>query len=209
MILVVAIGLLPLGAYTGYLSWMAYDEPRTFHDAPTLPDAGAAKGTFYKTTGELTATFLSPPLYPEVQGALQYQVSRERHDDGGNDWTQIAVVQAERVTSVHVGRTGVGVTHATRIMGEPGESLRPVAPGERLKITWTKGQDQKYVAYGIFDGTQLGEGRFQRVFLTTPQGERELLELMGNSAWIKALVLAFVGLVSLAMAGFAVRSALR
>ncbi len=209
MILAVALGLLPLGAYTGYLAWMAYDEPRTFHEAPELPEAGATRGTFYKTTGELTAPFLSPRLYPEVQGALQYQVSRERHDDGGSDWTQIAIVEGERLTGVHVGRTAVAVTHATRIMGEPSESLRPVSADERLKITWTKGEDQQYVAYGIFDGAQLAEGRFQRVFLTTPQGERELIELMGQSAWIKALVLAVVGVISLLMAGFAVRSALR
>ena len=65
------------------------------------------------------------------------------------------------------------------------------------------------MAYGVFDGTDLAAGRFQRVFLATPAAERELLDFLAETAWIKALVLALVGFVSLTMAGFAVRSALR
>lgn len=209
MMLIVSLGLIPLGLYTGYLGWLAYDEPRTFREAPALPERGGEPGAFYRTAGAAAGEFLTPPLYPEVRGALQYQVSRERKDDSGQGWTQTGIVHAERIGGIRLGTTEVGVTPATRVLGTQEEVLRPVSDAERLKITWTPGAGGSFIAYGIFDGRTLGEGRFQRVFLTTPQGERELLDSLEETGWIKALVLILVGVVALTMAGFAVRSALR
>ncbi len=209
MMLIVSLGLIPLGLYTGYLGWMAFEEPQTFRQAPLLPEAGGDAGRFYKTSGDAAGEFLAPPLYPEVAGALQYQVSRERKDDAGEGWTQTGIVQAERVSSIRLGSTAIAVTHATRILGKNEEALRPAGDNERLRITWTPAAGTRMVAYGIFDGSALGEGRFQRVFLASPAGERELLDSLEETGWIKALVLGLVGLVALVMAGFAVRSALR
>lgn len=139
IILVVALGLLPLGVYTGYLGWIAYQEAATFRAAATLPSSGAVVGTFYKSDGPAEGAFLSPEHYPEVQGAVQYQVSREHHDDAGDGWTQTAVIEAERMPSLTLGHVGVQITPATRVLGHRQEVIRPLDGRERLKIEWTKG----------------------------------------------------------------------
>lgn len=209
MMLIVSLGLIPLGLYTGYLGWLAYDEPRTFREAPTLPETGGVVGALYKVAGDAEGMTFSPTAYAEVRDALQYQVSREKKDASGDGWTQVAVVEAMRNTGVSIQGRRVAVSDAARILGPTEEATRSVSDAERLRITWTGKGNGGLVAYGIFDGKDLVDGRFQRVVLATPAGERELLDSLAETGWIKALVLGVVSLVSLLMAGFAVRSALR
>jgi hypothetical protein len=206
---IVALMLVLLGCYTMFLGWLAYVEPAKFRNAPALSESAREAGAFYRTEGAADGAFLNPERYPEIQGALQYQVSREKKDDAGDGWTQTAVVEAARIEAVTLGTVPVVITHATRILAEPKEVIRPIEGAERLKLAWTPGAGRTFAAYGTFDGERLGDGRFDRVYLASLSGEKELLELMEQSAGIKALVLGFVGVVSLVMAAFAVRSAFR
>lgn len=209
MMLVVALAMIPLGLYTGFLGWLAFHEPEAFRTAPALPASGAVVGTFYRTEGVATGAFLTPTDYPEVKNALQYQVSKERQNDSDDGWTQIAVVAGERIAKVRIGSVPVAVTHATRVLGDHLEALRPLPGRERIKISWTPGGGESLIAYGTYTGQELGDGRYQRVFLASPEANKELLDIMEQSGWFKALVLGVVAAVSLLMAGFAVRSALK
>lgn len=206
MMIVIALALLPLAAYTAYLGSLAWREAETFRAAPHVSSESVTVGTFAHMSGPASADFLNPVEFPEVKGALQYQVHREQKDDG-DGWSQVAVLAGQRIEGVRLGHLHVELTAATRVLSKPIEVQRHLSETERLKIQWVKGEGEQFTAFGIFDGKKLTEGRFQRVYLIAPEDLAMIIEVMDKTGKIKSGVLAFVALITGALAVAALRAA--
>lgn len=204
----VAVLLLPLALYGGWLAWQAYGEAEKFRGAPEIGKE-RLNGVFYKVDGPVTSPLLNPTEYPEVKDALMFRVTKEKKVDGGG-WLavegtgdvrrmdEVAIGDVPVVVSEHA-HVFIDVTHATRETGDERLSfdIRTIPPGTEL------------VAYGEYEHGKLIEGAYDRLLLTTKAGEAAALDAIARTAKLKAWILLGLTVGVTALGTFAIRAALR
>jgi hypothetical protein len=162
--------------------------------------------------GMAEATWLSPPEMPDVTGALEFKVRKERRQADGT-WKEVPhdYPQVSRIDGVKIAGVPVKIDKYSTVVMPEAVSHRKLGDGERLVIGQHVGAGQELVAYGHYSagyGGLIG-GTLQRLMVVSPVKEPEVIKLLEKSGKIKAGILAGVGALILVLMAYVLRRAVR
>jgi len=206
--------LLPMLAYTVYLTKISLSEGETYRNAPLInpQDGGPVTpeyGVFYQARGKISGPLLNPPEHPEVKDGLQTIITRETFNPETQKWRMVGKKpEWLRANDFSIGDQPIKVAVASRIMVETKSETAQRSDSERFIIEQQTAQPIDYVVFGMFVAGFLQDGHHERLVIAPLSDIESVLAYITDSGKKKAVVMAILSGIIIVLIGLTIKAAL-